>query len=143
MRKALLILLFAIFLLPGSADAQNRERGYSDVGYWGNVEILGGAIFPGGEIGASTTHGCHLGKGVSMGLGAGFYCDLKTVHHLISVPFFMEAKYSLLDSSKSPYISLRTGFPMAGRKPSKACISRKPPLPKGHVGSGTAKAKPL
>ena len=115
MRKTLLILLFAMSLLPGSVNAQNRERGYSDVGYWGNVELLGGALFPGGEVGVSTTHGCHLGNGVSMGLGAGFYCDLKAVHHLISVPFFMEAKYSLLDSSKSPYISLRTGFSVTNR----------------------------
>ena len=123
MRKALLILLFAMFLLPGSADAQNRERGYSDVGYWGNVELLGGALFPGGEVGVSTTHGCHLGNGVSMGLGAGFYCDLKAVHHLISVPFFMEAKYSLLDSSKSPYISLRTGFSITNKLSTGAYIS--------------------
>lgn len=123
MRKALLILLFAMSLLPGSADAQNREHGYSDVGYWGNVELLGGALFPGGEVGVSTTHGCHLGNGVSMGLGAGFYCDLKAVHHLISVPFFMEAKYSLLDSSKSPYISLRTGFSVTNRLDTGAYIS--------------------
>lgn len=110
MGKRLIICIVALFAICYSADAQSRERSYGDVGYWGNVELLGGALFPGVEVGISTTHGCHLGNGVSMGLGAGFYCDLKAVHHLISIPFFMEAKYSLLDSSKSPYISLRTGF---------------------------------
>jgi hypothetical protein len=48
---------------------------------------------------------------------------LKAVHHLISVPFFMEAKYLLLDSSKSPYISLRTGFSITDKLSTGAYIS--------------------
>ena len=123
MGKRLIICIVALFAICYSADAQSREYSYSDVGYWGNVELLGGALFPGGEVGVSTTHGYHLGNGVSMGLGVGFYCDLKAVHHLISVPFFMEAKYSLLDSSKSPYISLRTGFSITDKLSTGAYIS--------------------
>ena len=123
MGKRLIICIVALFAICYSADAQSREYSYSDVGYWGNVELLGGALFSGGEVGISTTHGCHLGKGVSMGLGAGFYCDLKAVHHLMSIPFFMEAKYSLLDSSKSPYISLRTGFSITDKLSTGAYIS--------------------
>ncbi|MBO7264337.1 MAG: hypothetical protein J6U93_07450 [Alistipes sp.] len=123
MRKNIVVCIITLFAIGYSANAQSREYNYSDMGYWGNVELSGGALFPGGEIGVSTTNGCRLGNGWAMGIGVGYYLDLQAVHHLISLPFFMEAKYSLHDSNISPYMSLRTGFSITEKLTTGAYIS--------------------
>lgn len=111
MKKNLLILIVALFAVTYSADAQKRKYDYYKPGYWGNIELNGGALLSGGSnIGFSTVHGGHLGHGVAMGIGAGMYIDVQELYYVFNVPVFLETKYSPMKGGMSPFVSLRTGF---------------------------------
>ena len=111
MKKNLLILIVALFAVTYSADAQKRKYDYYKPGYWGNIELNGGALLSGGSnIGFSTVHGGRLGHGVAMGIGAGMYIDVQELYYVFNVPVFLETKYSPMKGGMSPFVSLRTGF---------------------------------
>lgn len=111
MKKSLVILIIALFAVTYSADAQKRKYDYYKPGYWGNVELNGGALLSeGSNIGFSTVHGGRLGHGVAMGIGAGLYLDVQELYYVYNVPIFLETKYSPMKSGLSPFVSLRTGF---------------------------------
>ena len=111
MKKSLLILIVALFAVTYSAEAQKTKYNYYKPGYWGNVELNGGALLSGGSnIGFSTVHGGRLGHGVAMGIGAGLYIDVQEMYYVFNVPVFLETKYSPMKGGMSPFVSLRTGF---------------------------------
>lgn len=111
MKKSLAILIIALFAVSFSADAQTKKYSYHNRGYWGNLELNGGAVISGGSnIGATTIFGSRLGHGVAMGLGTGLYIDVQELYYVFNIPIFLETKYSPLKSGLSPYVSLRTGF---------------------------------
>lgn len=109
--KRYFILLLALTAFVFSAEAKKKEFNYYTPSYWGNVEFAAGTVLGGGsDIGLSTVHGYCIGHGVSMGLGLGLYLDANTLYYAVSVPLFLETKYSPLKKNSSPFISLRTGF---------------------------------
>ena len=111
MKKSLAILIIALFAVTFSADAQKRKYNYYNTGYWGNIELNGGAVVSGGSnIGASTVFGGRLGHGVAMGIGAGLYIDAWELYYVYNIPVFLETKYSPMKGGLSPFVSLRTGF---------------------------------
>ncbi len=111
MKKSLAILIIALFAAAYSAEAQKTKYSYFKPGYWGNVELNGGALLSGGSnIGFSTVHGGRLGHGVAMGIGAGLYLDVQELYYVYNIPIFLETKYSPMKSGLSPFVSLRTGF---------------------------------
>ena len=111
MKKSLVILIIALFVGAYSAEAQKTKYSYFKPGYWGNIELNGGALLSGGSnIGFSTVHGGRLGHGVAMGIGAGLYLDVHELYYVYNVPIFLETKYSPMKSGLSPFVSLRTGF---------------------------------
>ena len=111
MKKSLLILIIALFAVTYSAEAHKRKYSYYKTGYWGNIELNGGAVLSGGSnIGFSTIFGGRLGHGIAMGVGAGMYIDVQEMYYVYNIPIFLETKYSPMRSGKSPFISLRTGF---------------------------------
>ena len=111
MKKSLLILIIALFAGAYSAEAQKTKYSYFKPGYWGNIELNGGAMLSeGSNIGFSTVHGGRLGHGVAMGIGAGLYLDVHELYYVYNVPIFLETKYSPMKSGLSPFVSLRTGF---------------------------------
>ena len=111
MKKSLLILIIALFAGAYSAEAQKTKYSYFKPGYWGNIELNGGAMLSeGSNIGFSTVHGGRLGHGVAMGIGAGLYLDVQELYYVYNVPIFLETKYSPMKSGLSPFVSLRTGF---------------------------------
>ena len=111
MKKSLVILIIALFAGIYSAEAQRAKYSYHRPGYWGNIELNGGALFSeGSNIGFSTVHGGRLGHGVAMGIGAGLYLDVQELYYVYNIPIFLETKYSPMKSGLSPFVSLRTGF---------------------------------
>lgn len=111
MKKSLVILIIALFAGTYNAEAQKTKYNYFKSGYWGNVELNGGALFSGGSnIGFSTVHGGRLGHGVAMGIGAGLYLDVQELYYVYNIPFFLETKYSPMKSGLSPFVSMRVGF---------------------------------
>lgn len=111
MKKSLLILIVALFVGTYSVEAQKRKYDYYKPGYWGNVELNGGALLSeGSNIGFSTVHGGRLGHGVAMGIGAGLYVDVQELCYVLNAPIFLETKYSPMKSGMSPFVSLRAGF---------------------------------
>jgi hypothetical protein len=111
MKKSLLILIIALFAVTYSAEAQKTKYNYYKPGYWGNIELNGGALLSeGSNIGFSTVHGGRLGHGVAMGIGAGLYVDVMELYYVYNVSIFLETKYSPMKSGLSPFVSLRTGF---------------------------------
>lgn len=111
MKKCLLILVVALFAVTYSADAQKRKYSYYKPGYWGNIELNGGALLSGGSnIGVSIVQGARLGHGVAMGIGAGMYIDVQEMYYVYNIPVFLETKYSPMKGGMSPFVSLRTGF---------------------------------
>lgn len=111
MKKSLVMLIIAIFAGVFSAEAQKTKYSYFKPGYWGNIELNGGALLSAGSnIGFSTVHGGRLGHGVAMGIGAGLCLDVQELYYVYNVPIFLETKYSPMKSGLSPFVSLRTGF---------------------------------
>ena len=111
MKKSLVILIIALFAGAYSAEAQKTKYSYFKPGYWGNIELNGGAMLSGGSnIGFSTVHGGRLGHGVAMGIGVGLYLDVHELYYVYNVPIFLETKYSPMKGAMSPFVSLRTGF---------------------------------
>ena len=111
MKKSLVILIIALFAGIYSAEAQRAKYSYHRPGYWGNIELNGGALLSqGSNIGFSTVHGGRLGHGLAMGIGAGLYVDVWELYYVYNVPIFLETKYSPMKSGLSPFVSLRTGF---------------------------------
>ena len=111
MNKSLVILIIALFAGMFSAEGQKTKYSYFKPGYWGNIELNGGALFSeGSNIGFSTVHGGRLGHGLAMGIGAGLYVDVWVSYYVYNVPIFLETKYSPMKSGLSPFVSLRTGF---------------------------------
>ncbi|MBQ5828612.1 MAG: hypothetical protein IIW45_00175 [Alistipes sp.] len=111
MKKSLVILIIALFAGAYSAEAQKTKYSYHRPGYWGNIELNGGALFSeGSNIGFSTVHGGRLGHGLAMGIGVGLYVDVMELYYVYNVPIFLETKYSPMKSGLSPFVSLRTGF---------------------------------
>ena len=111
MKKSLVILIIALFAGIDSAEAQRAKYSYHRPGYWGNIELNGGALFSeGSNIGFSTVHGGRLVHGFAMGIGAGLYVDVWELYYVYNVPIFLETKYSPMKSGLSPFVSLRTGF---------------------------------
>lgn len=111
MKKSLLVLIIALFAVTFSADAQRMKYNYYKPGYWGNIELNGGALLSGGSnIGFSTVHGGRIGHGLAVGIGAGMYIDVQEQYYVFNVPVFLETKYSPIRGGKSPFLSLRTGF---------------------------------
>ena len=77
MKKSLVILIVALFAGTYSVEAQRAKYSYHRPGYWGNIELNGGALLSqGSNIGFSTVHGGRLGHGLAMGIGAGLYVDV-------------------------------------------------------------------
>ncbi len=111
-KKLLLTVMIALFTASViTAEARNKAYNYYNPGYWGNIEAHAGAMFGGGsDIGVSTTHGFCIGHGLAMGIGTGLYYDLAESYYVITVPIFLETKYSPLRQIYSPFVSLRTGF---------------------------------
>lgn len=111
MKKTLLILMVAFVTFVTDAEAQRAKYSYHRPGYWGNIELNGGALLSqGSNIGFSTVHGGRLGHGIAMGIGAGLYLDVQELYYVYNIPIFLETKYSPMKSGLSPFISLRTGF---------------------------------
>ena len=111
MKKSLVILIVVLFAGAYSAEAQRAKYSYHRPGYWGNIELNGGALLSqGSNIGFSTVHGGRLGHGLAMGIGAGLYVDVWELYYVYNVPVFLETKYSPMKSGLSPFVSLRTGF---------------------------------
>lgn len=111
MKKTLLILMVALVTFVTDAEAQRAKYSYHRPGYWGNIELNGGALLSqGSNIGFSTVHGGRLGHGIAMGIGAGLYLDVQELYYVYNIPIFLETKYSPMKSGLSPFISLRTGF---------------------------------
>lgn len=111
MKKSLVILIIALFAGAYSAEAQRAKYSYFKPGYWGNIELNGGALLSeGSNIGFSTVHGGRLGHGLAMGIGAGLYIDVHELYYVYNVPIFLETKYSPMKGGLSPFVSLRTGF---------------------------------
>ena len=111
MKKTLLILMVALATFVTDAEAQRAKYSYHRPGYWGNIELNGGALLSeGSNIGFSTVHGGRLGYGIAMGIGAGLYLDVYELYYVYNVPIFLETKYSPMKSGLSPFVSLRTGF---------------------------------
>ena len=111
MKKSLVILIVALFAGAYSAEAQRAKYSYHRPGYWGNIELNGGALLSqGSNIGFSTVHGGRLGHGLAMGIGAGLYVDVWESYYVYNIPVFLETKYSPMKSGLSPFVSLRTGF---------------------------------
>lgn len=111
MKKTLLILMVALVTFVTDAEAQRAKYSYHRPGYWGNIELNGGALLSrGSNIGFSTVHGGRLGYGIAMGIGAGLYLDVHELYYVYNVPIFLETKYSPMKGAMSPFVSLRTGF---------------------------------
>lgn len=111
MKKTLLILMVALVTFVTDAEAQKTKYSYHRPGYWGNIELNGGALLSeGSNIGFSTVHGGRLGHGLAMGIGAGLYIDVHELYYVYNVPIFLETKYSPMKGGLSPFVSLRTGF---------------------------------
>ena len=111
MKKSLVILIIALFAGAYSAEAQKTKYSYFKPGYWGNIELNGGALLSGGSnIGFSTVHGGGLAHGLAMGTGAGSSGAVWESYYVYNIPIFLETKYSPMKSGLSPFVSLRTGF---------------------------------
>lgn len=111
MKKTLLILMVALVTFVTDTEAQRAKYSYHRPGYWGYIELNGGALISeGSNIGFSTVHGGRLGHGIAMGIGAGLYLDVHELYYVYNVPIFLETKYSPMKGGLSPFVSLRTGF---------------------------------
>lgn len=62
----------------------------------------------GGLFQLSTTHGYSLGNGVFVGAGVGFGYGIASDQYLVSA--FIDSKYTLFDTTVSPFVAARTGF---------------------------------
>ena len=97
MKKSLVILIVALFAVTYSADAQKRKYDYYKPGYWGNIELNGGALFSeGSNIGFSTVHGGRLGHGLAMGIGAGLYVDVWELYYVYNVPVLSKSSMEVV-----------------------------------------------
>lgn len=109
-KNAFFTLLFSLFLsFPFSVSAQQSSMFRK--GYRGEVEVGGWKImqkgFTGKGITATTTHGYRLGNGIFIGGGSGFFYSITA--NEFEIPIFVDGKYSILDRSVSPFLSLKIG----------------------------------
>lgn len=108
MKKAI---IFGIFLLSLGAFAANAQQNiYYQKSYVGNIESgakVGGRKHNSVEaFTVNTIHGYSTGHGFFAGIGVGaeFYST-----GVVSIPIFVDAKYSILNKAISPFIEGRAG----------------------------------
>lgn len=111
MKKIITIIILIAGISAFSAEAMRRPVNYHKPGYWGNMEVLGGIKTYGGtNLGFSITNGACLGHGLAMGLGIGINYDVEETLYAVSIPVFLETKYSPFKTRCSPYVSMRAGI---------------------------------
>ena len=70
---------------------------------------LGGINSYLGEIGFTTIHGKTFGNGVFLGGGIGFSYPVLDWETCLTVPIFIDAKYSVLNQRVSPFVEAKIG----------------------------------
>ena len=111
MKNKLFPIIFIFALCSSIVSEAQTNRSYKK-GYRGMVELENYATFGKDKVGGlfqiSTTHGYSLGNGVFIGAGIGCGYGIASDQYLVSA--FIDSKYTLFDTTVSPFVSARTGF---------------------------------
>ena len=112
MKKTIVLILLLVSMAVCSSAREKGGNPYYKTGYRGSIGMhLGGRNARLGEIGFTTIHGKTFGNGVFLGGGIGLnypVLDIDT-DMCLTVPIFIDAKYSALDQRVSPFIEAKIG----------------------------------
>ena len=111
MRRFILIVVALLCVMTFTAHANNGQSLY-EKGYQGYLDFSIGVHNPNNGIQVSllTSHGYSTGFGQYTGLGTGLEWTPDYAGSYLSMPLFLDLKYSFLNSDFSPYVGMRTGL---------------------------------
>ena len=112
MKRTILLILLLVSMAVCSSAREKGGNPYYKTGYRGNVGLhLGGINARLGEFGFTTIHGKSFGNGVFLGGGIGLNYPILDIDTdvCLTVPIFIDAKYSVLDQRVSPFVEARIG----------------------------------
>ena len=112
MKKTIVLILLLVSMVICSSAREKRGNPYYKTGYLGSVGLhIGGINAYFSELGFTTIHGKTFGNGVFLGggIGLGVPFDSYDDRSCMTVPIFIDAKYSVLDKRVSPFIEAKIG----------------------------------
>ena len=110
MKKTILLILLLVSMAVCSSARGKGGNPYYKTGYRGSIGMhLGGINSYLGEIGFTTIHGKTFGNGVFLGGGIGFSYPVLDWETCLTVPIFIDAKYSVLNQRVSPFVEAKIG----------------------------------
>ena len=112
MKRTIVLILLLVSMAVCSSAREKGGNPYYKTGYRGSIGMhLGGINARLGEFGFTTIHGKSFGNGVFLGGGIGLnypILDLD-IDVCLTVPIFIDAKYSVLDQRVSPFVEAKIG----------------------------------
>ena len=111
MKKFAIIIAAILYFSTVSTYAYTPNPLY-EKGYRGYVDFSVGVISSDNIINTdlTTSHGYSTGFGLYTGLGTGLSFSPAYAGSILSMPLFLDLKYSILNREFSPYIAMKTGI---------------------------------